>query len=98
MISVSLRGRQNASLQQPPILVYSPIFHSETKRPLPISQEEGHSLEDLSLLWPPLSGKVIQLLTLFYSSEALSRHFYPALVSRGPVLGNTLETIVLLEK
>ena len=55
-----------------PILIYSPIFHSESKRPLPISQKEGHSLEDPSLLWPPLSGKVIKLLTLFYSSEALS--------------------------
>lgn len=62
-LSVSKR-KAACSLHQPPILIYSPIFQSQTKRPLPISQEEGHSLEDLSLLWPPLSGKVMQLLTL----------------------------------
>lgn len=53
------------------ILIFSPISHPKTVRPLPTSQEgKGHGLESVSLLWPCLP--VINKATLFYSFKALS--------------------------
>lgn len=61
MISMSPGEKKNARLHQPQILIYSSIFPPWNYKTLPIFQDEGHSLESISLLWPPLLGKVIKL-------------------------------------
>ena len=69
------------------ILTFSPIFHPKTVRPLPTSQEGGHSLESISLLWSPLPGKAIKL--LLSSPPTLSPYLYSAMVNRDLFFGNT---------
>ena len=57
LINVSMR-KEECKTASALILIYNPIFHSETVRPLAIPQERD-SLDSISLLWPFLLGKVL---------------------------------------
>lgn len=57
LINVS-RRKEECKRTSALILIYSPIFHFETVRPLAIPQERD-SLDSVSLLWPPVPGKVL---------------------------------------
>ena len=43
------------------ILICGPIFHFPNYKPLPNLSQRGHSLQGISLLWPPLPGKAVKL-------------------------------------
>lgn len=73
MISMFPGEKKNARLHQPQILIYRSIFPPWNYKTLLISQDEGHSLESINLLWLPLPGKVIKLpLLLLQNSVFMS--------------------------
>ena len=60
------------------------LEHCQTPHCLLQSRTKDHSFEGISPLWPPLSGKAIQL---FFSTSSQTRSlcFYSAPVNRGRI-------------
>ena len=80
--ATKLTNFEEYKLASTQILICGHIFHSQTIKP-PLNLSQGRA-QDISLLWPALTGKAIKL--IFFSFAPNSVIFYLALVVRGHVL------------
>ena len=88
MTSIPQGGKKNTPHQPHPYLQpYFPTWNY--KSPFYFIKGE-QNLGGFSLLCPPLPGKVIKWLTLFYCSKAISPHSYLALLNRDQIFSNAI--------
>ena len=84
MISVAPGGGEECKTTATLILIFSLIFHPKTWRPFLTSQEVGHGLENISLLWSPFALQS-NTPTPFYSSKTLDSIFMFSIGEQSPV-------------
>ena len=83
MILVAPGGGEECKTTATLILIFSLIFHPKTWRPFLTSQEVGHGLESISLLWSPFALQSNKP-TPFYSSKTLVSIFIFGIGEQSP--------------